>query len=310
MTHSRWLSKWLDKRLPPQRQCKLDHSNIFILPSKAGVAVILVTLAIYLLGTNYANNLVLLLAYVSTAILISAIFYSFLNVAHLTIQVEKTPPVFLSNVCLQTFRIINERPSWAIEFLHHDGKVQFDLPYVDTHLIKMPFVPPHRGWCLPERIRVQTQAPFMLFTVWSLPHFNIKQLVYPKPIECPQWLTGTGLSQEEGQSNDIQNAEDFYGLREYVETDSLKHVAWKQLAKGKGWLTKQFAAPNQPERWFSYYIVHDNDHELTISHLTWLVLQTKNEDITFGLELPHASLGPNAGPIFIEECLLALAEMP
>ena len=60
---ARWQQGWLARRIPPARQITLQGRCLFILPTRLGLWYLLVMLAIYLLGTNYQNNLVLLVAY-------------------------------------------------------------------------------------------------------------------------------------------------------------------------------------------------------------------------------------------------------
>ncbi|HAU4891590.1 TPA: hypothetical protein F3L22_24095, partial [Aeromonas hydrophila] len=60
---TRWQQGWLARRIPPTRQITLQGRCLFILPTRLGLWYLLVMLAIYLLGTNYQNNLVLLVAY-------------------------------------------------------------------------------------------------------------------------------------------------------------------------------------------------------------------------------------------------------
>ncbi|AWB67216.1 hypothetical protein C2869_12555 [Saccharobesus litoralis] len=317
----RFLSRFLNKRLPAKRRHELNYNTLFILPSRAGVAVILVAFAIYVMGTNYANNLVLLLAYIVTALLISAIFYSFFNLSRLQIQIEASQPIYLGQKLQQHFRVTNQRAAYAVEFLYAKQQLEFDLPEPGSHTVSFDYMPEQRGWFEPDRLRISSQAPFMLYTVWSLPQFAIRQLVYPKPLACPEWLAGTGQDDsDEGEANQkSHDVNDFYGLREYVATDPLKHVAWKHLAKGKGWLTKQFSGQESELKWFSYRLIYSHCasqntqltgnelHEMTLSKLTWLVQQAHLGQAVFGLQLPNQSFPPDQGEQHLERCLKALA---
>ncbi|EOG7035816.1 hypothetical protein ACLH5N_004693, partial [Aeromonas salmonicida] len=58
-----WQQRWLTRRIPPARQMTLGRRSLFILPTRMGLLYLLVMSAIYLLGTNYQNNLVLLVSY-------------------------------------------------------------------------------------------------------------------------------------------------------------------------------------------------------------------------------------------------------
>ena len=67
MTFELWrkarFKSWLNRRIPATHNLVLNRTNIFILPNSTGLCYITVTLAIYLLATNYESNLGLLLCY-------------------------------------------------------------------------------------------------------------------------------------------------------------------------------------------------------------------------------------------------------
>ena len=65
-------------------------------------------------------------------------------------------------------------------------------------------------------------------------------VVYPKPIPhvLAQFTSGSGGRADSAIS--MAGSEDFYGLREYVAGDSLRQVAWKNVARGQGMHVKQF----------------------------------------------------------------------
>ncbi|MGL6165381.1 MAG: DUF58 domain-containing protein, partial [Aeromonas veronii] len=75
----RWQRRWLKRRIPPARQITLGTRSLFILPTRMGLLYLLVLLAIYLLGTNYQNNLVLLVAYCLGSLFMAAMWLTHRN---------------------------------------------------------------------------------------------------------------------------------------------------------------------------------------------------------------------------------------
>ena len=59
----RLLSRYLDKRQPAVPSITLVQKLIFILPTRYGWWFLLLIALLYLLGTNYQNNLILLQSY-------------------------------------------------------------------------------------------------------------------------------------------------------------------------------------------------------------------------------------------------------
>ncbi|MEC9334228.1 MAG: hypothetical protein VX786_04235, partial [Pseudomonadota bacterium] len=86
----RRLLKWLDRRVPASHEHHLNVNSIFILPSGFGWSFIILSLCLFLLGTNYQNNLMLLLSYLCLSIMLLTLFYTHQNFARLALKA--TPP--------------------------------------------------------------------------------------------------------------------------------------------------------------------------------------------------------------------------
>ena len=56
-------NRWLAKRIPSQKEHRLNSSNILIYPTRFGLGYLAIVMLIFLLGTNYQNNIILLLSY-------------------------------------------------------------------------------------------------------------------------------------------------------------------------------------------------------------------------------------------------------
>ena len=80
------VNRWLDKRIPPASQHSLTMNNIFILPTGFGWAFIIMSLCLFLLGTNYQNNLMVLLSYILLSIMLLTLFYTHQNFARLAVK--------------------------------------------------------------------------------------------------------------------------------------------------------------------------------------------------------------------------------
>ena len=81
----------------------------------------------------------------------------------------------------------------------------------------------------PGRLTLYTEFPLGLFHAWSYVNFDLRCLVYPKPLDeaaLPQ-----GDAPDGAGARSIAGDEDFAGLRGYVEGDALPHIAWKAYAR-------------------------------------------------------------------------------
>ena len=88
------MGRWLDNRIPKARQFSLGHKSIFIFPSKFGWLYLTLCLGIFILGTNYQNNLMQLLCFFLIALFLLNLFVAYLNFSKLSIQLGKTHHVY------------------------------------------------------------------------------------------------------------------------------------------------------------------------------------------------------------------------
>ena len=118
---ARWQRRWLDRRIPPARQITLATRSLFILPTRMGLLYLLVLLAIYLLGTNYQNNLVLLVAYCLGSLFMAAMWLTHRNLLGLELL---GGPLVLGEAGSQLpIRILvqSPRPVLALRFSLNEG---------------------------------------------------------------------------------------------------------------------------------------------------------------------------------------------
>lgn len=90
-------NRWLNKRIPAATQHHLNHHNIFIFPAKFGLLFLSLCLLLFLLGTNYQNNLMLLLCYFLLALFLVNLLASYINFARIDLQIGKCPEVFVGD---------------------------------------------------------------------------------------------------------------------------------------------------------------------------------------------------------------------
>ncbi|MGK0503347.1 MAG: hypothetical protein ACJARF_002120, partial [Alteromonadaceae bacterium] len=91
--HKHWLA-WLDKRIPPHSSHALNMRSVFILPSRFGWGFIVMCMCLFLLGTNYQNNLMLLLSYLLLSVMLLTLFYSYQNFAAIALSASSPKTVF------------------------------------------------------------------------------------------------------------------------------------------------------------------------------------------------------------------------
>jgi uncharacterized protein (DUF58 family) len=164
-----------------------------------------------------------------------------------------------------------------------------------------------RGRLTLGRVRVFTTFPLGLFYAWSNVDLNVDCIVYPKPesgnVPLPPPLLGAHAGTQSGSGHD-----DFAGLRNYHPGDSLRHVAWKAVARGQPVLTKQFSGLAEGELWLEWqFTPAELGTEARISRLARWVIDAQYAGQVFGMRLPHIQIAPGSGAAHEEQCLTALA---
>ncbi len=178
---ARWQRRWLDRRIPPARQITLGTRSLFILPTRMGLLYLLVLLAIYLLGTNYQNNLVLLLAYCLGSLFMAAMWLTHRNLLGLELL---GGPLVLGEAGSQLpIRILvqSPRPVQALHFSLNEGTLWLAQADAVASSVILPVSGSRRGPLHLGRLRVESRYPLGLFRCWSLLDLQLEGWLSPKP---------------------------------------------------------------------------------------------------------------------------------
>lgn len=310
------VSRWLDKRIPPATDFSLNLGNIFIFPSRFGMLFLLLCGALFVLGTNYQNNLILLLGFFLLALFLVSLLSSYLNFAGLRILIGKVGYPFAGDsACLPLWIDTSGQKHQAHGRLHlgiYNQKVQtsIDLDQL-TNPVEFTISTARRGLLPMPRITLNSYYPLGLFRCWTHLRFDLQVLVYPAPLPCSV-ITYSQAGGDELQGNVAteEGYDDFDSLMEYQPGQPLYHVAWKQVAKGQGMVSKKFSSTSNNEVWLRLQTQTSQDLETSLSHLCYMVLELENRGQRFGLQLGDNIIPPGKGNEHRYRCLSALALYP
>lgn len=303
----RRMNKWLQKRIPMAKQVHLSHKSVFIFPSKYGFQFILLMILLFILAMNFQSSLTFALVFLLGSLLFVTVHHTYKNLAGLKLTAVPTTPCFVGDSLKLNVRLSDpEHQSHQQIRLGWHHSVMVDVKSQQELQVELNYPATQRGYFQPGRLRVATLYPLGLLEAWSWVDLTFGALVYPKPITTPFRYISTQSDQvHEGQSRQ-KGVDDFYGFKTYQPGDSLKHVAWKQVAKGQGVMTKEFEDSLEHSHWLDWQAV-TGDSEQRLSLLCGWVLSSHELGYEYGLKVPGTRIEPARGDAHRDQCLKVLA---
>jgi uncharacterized protein (DUF58 family) len=297
-----WLTRrietWSEKRNPTAIQVVLNRRNILIIPTSQGMLLVVAALVVMIAAVNYENSLAFGLAFMMVSLFLVSMFHGFNNLNGLQLSAMPCSPVFCGEDA--AFQVVlnceDRRRPEALELYFLGSTVSSAGMGNGLQEQVSIFLPTERrGECLAPKLYVRSRFPTGLFNTWSVVNLQMRCLVYPKPVSVPlrQVLDGSGSG---GESTQVRNgSEDFYGFRSFIPGDSLKQVAWKNVARGQGMLVKQFVDSIDERLWLDWDMFFGFSPEERLSRLCFCVLQLAGSGATYGLKLPELEISPDSG---------------
>jgi len=305
----RW-KRWLNRRIPPAKTVTLDQRRIFIFPTRTGFAFLLTLLLMLVAAINFQNNMSFALTFLLANLFVVAVLHSFANLAGLTIHAVRATAVFAGQ--RSGFEIMISRAGarhyYAITAQWPQASDRETLSLVgNSEAHATLFVETdQRGWHNPGRLLLESVYPLGLLRTWTWVDLDIHALVYPRPLASGA-LPGIATDKPDGSAVPVTGTDDFYGLRDYQEGDSPRHVFWKSVAKGQPLQTKQYTAYADRSVWLDWILFDGLPPEQRLSHLChWVLIFDRNNE-EYGLRLPGVVIEPDCGDAHCQKVLRQLA---
>ncbi|WP_342807472.1 DUF58 domain-containing protein [Alteromonas sp. M12] len=303
--------RWLDRRIPEANNYKLNYRSIFIFPSRFGGLFILLCVGLFILGTNYQNNLMIMLCYFLVSLFLLNLFIAYLNFAKLEIQLGKIQHGFAGEkLQIPIWFNNNKQVSHGIlklNFWKVKNNINVDLDNF-SNPIYLPLDCPQRGRLKLPRVTLTSTFPLGLISCWTHLAFSSDIVVYPKPLASKVRLIDKQDSVHLNQADSsLKGHDDFDSLAPYKQGEPLYHVAWKQVAKGQGMISKQFSNQSGATGWLMLASLNSHDLEHKLSELSFQVIELTRNNSVFGLDLGNLKIAPSSGIEHQYACLKALA---
>ncbi|NRA19195.1 MAG: DUF58 domain-containing protein [Oceanospirillaceae bacterium] len=312
--NARFINLLLSKRKTLKKRHQLTHKNLFIFPSLLGLCYLLFIMLLWLLGTNYQNNLILALSYLLISIMLVSIFHSYVNLQGLTVSVAPSAAVFCGEIAIiplcfesaQQGRYQGIKIGWRgapIAPIEWGGKGEIAAT--------LAFKTTVRGKIQVPRLELRSYYPLGLLRCWCLLPLDLQVVVYPQAVAASPIESGFEADAE-AAANATQyrrraDTVEFDNLQRYQQGESIKNIAWKHYARSDILYRKN--SLNTPQantslRWDQYPAA---GCEQKLQHLCFAALRLSEQDRSYSLTLPQVYIEASSGASHLQQVLTALA---
>ncbi len=303
-------------------QLELVQRRIYVLPSLRGWAVIAIAIILLLVGINYQLSLAYVVSFLLGGLMQVALHATYRNLRGVVIRVGKSPrcvageslhfPLTVASPerlreGVSISRVIRKSRKQNAEAARGAPRMRIAADTQSQYTIVVPTT--ERGVVALGRLLIESRAPYGVIRAWSHAHFEWVGLVEPIPeTPSPELPYAFGENAQSQRQTDVAHDPD--GLREYAPGDSLRRVAWKQVAKSGQWYTRTGEAGQRGEVDLAWSATGLSDNEARLSRIAAWIDRARNENAAFSLSLPSGQLTLADSAPHHDEALAMLAAFP
>ncbi len=300
----------------------IQRRRVYILPTRHGVALAALVIAMLVGGLNYNSNLALAFAFFMVSLVLVAMHHCNRNLLGLGIDVNLETDAFAGADAVFEFMLRNDS---ALERCDIDVRVGDPNPIAPGAAparaaqtavsvgaqsqapLRVAVPVARRGIIQWSQFEVRTRHPFSWFRAWSYVQAPLTAFVAPPPRGArplPSRAAAAGNSPHAA----ARGEEDFAGLRAYAPGVALKHMAWKVLARGAEPAVRLYTDLGAQPEWLEWSALEGLDTESRLAQLCrWILECESGGSRPYGLRIPGVEIAPGRGRAHRSRCLRALA---
>ncbi|RQO63511.1 DUF58 domain-containing protein [Paucibacter sp. KBW04] len=325
----RWQT-WLAARHPLSDTTELVQRNIYIVPSRAGLAFCLTLVLLLIASINDQLSLGYLLTFLLTGAGLASMQLTHANLRGLSLDLKAPEPGFAGQDLQLELRLHNpgaarygiglraQRGTPGFESLS-DEIAWTDVPALGHAVLHLRLPAGARGHKHLPSLQIISRFPLGLFRAWSVWRPAAQVWVYPQPeTPAPPFSVNHGGEGDEAQPQNPAaplgsqaQGQDFEGVRPYRRGDSLRQVLWKKAAlsmeQGTPLWVRETQAPAQHALWLDWRDAAPLEPEARLSRLTAWVLAAEKLQAPYGLRIKAQVLPQDLGPQHKRQCLELLS---
>lgn len=298
----RQLQYWIAKRFQVEGSKILLQKDVLVFIYKQGFLYLVLIVITFIAGINYANNLILGFCFLISAILCISFYLTFKQLHGLQIELvvaevgQVEQPLIL--------KILLKQSTQTVRYLRLNWQEQEHFLYLEQtqQSLELAVLPEQRGRYELDALKIYATYPLGLVRAWT--YLYPKQAVWIAP-KADDWQQEHKLQPTPAQDS----LDEFKELRNFQHGDSYQNVAWKQVARGQGFLIKMFEAQtNHQHLDIDYQLIPALGHEQKLSLMMGLIEQCEQSGNDYAVILPHARLESGQGQSQLMKARLLLAQ--
>lgn len=295
---------WQPPDIEASPNARLEHNDILILPSRFGLFYLALAGVLFVFGSNYQNNLILILSFLMFSLFSSCLLICFRNLSGLSLRFQPGRSSFAGQQAGFPLELASNRARHALT-LSLDKGAQQRLPLLAApgQRLELGRLGKQRGRLLPGLVRVSSHYPLGLCRVWAHIRPQVGCWVWPSPTPPNQPIPALSTPSLSCQWQELD------GLCPWQPGHSLSRMDWKQLARQRGRMLKQFNDHNNEAYWLELNPDH-GDLEQHLSQLAGAAVHCQQQGIPFGLRGAQVKIAPGVDAHHMRKVLDSLAAVP
>jgi len=240
-SNSRVSQRLFRRRAQDELPITIRHERIYILPTTRGLAFICVLAIMLMASINYGLNLGYALCFILIGLFAACLLSTYKNLVGIQFQMAAAENTFQGNTLQYRIKLADaaKRTRSSITVASDGASDTFDVRANGTHEATLNEVDASRGVHSLGRLTVSSDFPLGLWRGWGYIHTPVQAYVFPKPEQPVVKFAGLNAANDESPTA-FATEQEYAGLKAYEHTDSPSQIAWKKVASGAGWYSKQF----------------------------------------------------------------------
>ena len=289
----------------------VNRRRIYILPTRFGIAMALLLVAMLIAGLNYNSNLGLAFGFLMASLGLVAMHHCHRNLLGLAVDLACEVDALAGEHATFKFLLRNDGvvDRCDIEIRCAEAAAFQSVPAKGYTQAAVHLLVTQRGVTHLDRFELRTRYPFGWFRAWTYVHIPLTAYVAPLP-RGDRPLISAAKAAGNAHHGEFRGDEDFAGLRAYEAGVPLKHMAWKVLARGGEPAVRSYSGPAAEPEWLDWSSLERLDTEVRLSQLCRWLLDREAAQGSYGLRIPGTEIMPARGLPHRSACLRALAAYP